>query len=1059
MTEPNSQGRVELPDVEPYLQGVCDRFQQWQTLYTLTDAEGKEKLQSALGGAVGGWDSPFDFGLMVQTAAKPEREQNPEAREEAKEKIERFPVLEGIRKYAQDHVLLMGRPGSGKSTALAKLALEAAGQRRSIPVVVELRSWQGSIVALIRNALGRHGLTLTDEQLLLLWRDERLLLLFDGLNELPSEEARSQFTAFRQDHPKIPMIFTTRDLSLGGDFGIEKKLEMQPLTEPQMQGFVRSYIPEQAEQMLRQLRGRLRELGQTPLLLWMLCALFRDTGKIPENLGLVFRWFTQSYERKLKQDVRVESDREWWQPVLQQLAWVMVQGENPREKPTELRVAIARADAVRAIAQFLEGKVPHAEDFARRCLRDLQKYHLIQAAAGHEELEFRHQLIQEYYAAEALLERLPGLGEAALQGQYLNYLKWTESVALMLALVERQEVALGVVRSGWDVDLMLGARLAGEVKPQFQEQAIACLSQWMGEKAVNQEGAIALLNRTGSEYAIPSLLPALQDPDFDVHQNAAEALGEIGSERAIEALLIALQDQNSVRGNAAVALGKIGSERAIEPLLIALQDQDFFVRGDAAEALGEIGSERAFEALLIALQDQELLVRWNAAEALVKIGSERAIEPLVIALQDPDSNVRGRSAQALGKIGSERAIEALVIALQDQDFLVCGNAAAALDRIGSERAIEALVVALQDQGLFVRERAAEALGEIGSERAFEPLVIALQDQGLFVRGNAAVALGKIGSERAIEPLVIALQDPDSNVRLSAAEALVKIGSERAIEPLLTALQDPDSHVRGRAAKTLGEIGSERAIEALVIALQDPDSNVRGSAAAALGEIGSERAFEPLVTALQDPDSHVRGRSAAALGEIGSERSIEPLLTALQDQESDVRGRAAAALGEIGSERAIEALVIALQDQSDARWHAVAALGNIGSPKALNRLWQLWVETSKEYLGKAIATIQSKCQYYNHDLYQASLKLEAIAPSPPNPTVTYDLRGATIGNMAHTVQGDQISTQNIAATEANLDHILATIQPVIETLKQKYPVTTETEAIAIIDAEFQEIKQT
>jgi hypothetical protein len=72
---------------------------------------------------------------------------------------------------------------------------------------------------------------------------------------------------------------------------------------------------------------------------------------------------------------------------------------------------------------------------------------------------------------------------------------------------------------------------------------------------------------------------------------------------------------------------------------------------------------------------------------------------------------------------------------------------------------------------------------------------------------------------------------------------------------------------------------------------------------------------------------------------------------------------------------------------------------------------------------------------------------------------YDLRGANIGSFAETVQGDQISTQNITTTEANLDDILATIQPIIETLKQKYPVTTEAEALTIIDAEFQEIKQT
>jgi energy-coupling factor transporter ATP-binding protein EcfA2 len=421
-------------DVQPYLTAITTKYEKWWQLYTLTDAESKKRQSQDV--------TPiFDFGLIVQRVKKEEREQPQE------EKVERFSVLEGLRKYAQEQVLLVGRPGSGKSTALARLLLEEAttaltpspsanpphspglihfpearqglkslpnspsrlkttqppiisplpfgnakseqrtlamsqgfepladelllhgrGESTRIPVLVELRYWQGSITQLILNAFTRHELPLTAAQLETVLSYS--LILFDGVNELPSEEARSQLSDFRRNHPKVPMIFTTRDLSLGGDLGIEQKLEMQPLTETQMQAFIRAYLPKQAEEMLRQLGERLREFGQTPLLLWMLCDLFGETQTIPENLGLVFRLFTQGYERNLKQDVVIESDRDWWKSVLQQLAWVMMQGETP----TELRVGIAREEAVQAIAQFLNGKVAYGEDFARKCLRDLQKY-------------------------------------------------------------------------------------------------------------------------------------------------------------------------------------------------------------------------------------------------------------------------------------------------------------------------------------------------------------------------------------------------------------------------------------------------------------------------------------------------------------------------------------------------------------------------------------------------------------------------------------------------------------------------------------------------------------
>lgn len=90
----------------PYLESVSEKYAQWETFYTLTDVEGKTRPATT---------APLLRDLWVQTIEK-ERE-NPQERAE---KPERFTVLDGLRKYAANHVLLKGRPGSGKSTALAK---------------------------------------------------------------------------------------------------------------------------------------------------------------------------------------------------------------------------------------------------------------------------------------------------------------------------------------------------------------------------------------------------------------------------------------------------------------------------------------------------------------------------------------------------------------------------------------------------------------------------------------------------------------------------------------------------------------------------------------------------------------------------------------------------------------------------------------------------------------------------------------------------------------------------------------------------------------------------
>ncbi|MDY7015520.1 MAG: NACHT domain-containing protein, partial [Cyanobacteriota bacterium] len=343
---------------QPYVRAIRQNYARWWEVYTVTDVRGREWQNVPANEALEHPALLFDFGLKVQTVTREEvqpetrDETQPKQREEPREKIEQLPVLEGLRKYAFDektrHLLLVGRPGSGKSTALARLLLEESRQPSgTIPVLVELRYWQTSIEALMLDFFRRHELNLSNAELESLLSANQLLVLMDGTNELPSEEARSQLAAFRRQYPRVPAIFTTRDLNLGGDFGIEKKLEMQPLTETQMQAFVRAYLPERGEALLQQLQGRLREFGKTPLLLWMLCEVVCQSpdARLPSNLGGIFQVFARSYElssvRKhevaaLKGDTKPLSDRRLWGKALEHLAWVMMGGE----KPVELRVAI-----------------------------------------------------------------------------------------------------------------------------------------------------------------------------------------------------------------------------------------------------------------------------------------------------------------------------------------------------------------------------------------------------------------------------------------------------------------------------------------------------------------------------------------------------------------------------------------------------------------------------------------------------------------------------------------------------------------------------------------------
>ncbi|NET84968.1 MAG: hypothetical protein F6J94_24545 [Moorea sp. SIO1F2] len=912
---------------DPYLASIRNSYAQWWQVYTLTDVEGRKPKQQQR--------TPMLFnGLMVQTikSEQPQRDENREEYENPEE-IERLPVLDGLRKYAADHVLLVGRPGSGKSTTLVRL-LGDEGIQGKIPVLVELRYYQTSVLELVRNFLKRHGVLLNSTEIERLLFEGEFWLLIDGVNELPSEAARVDLTQFRKDYQKrTPMIFTTRDLGVGGDLGIQKKLEMQPLSVEQMSEFVRKYLPQQGEQMLQQLGDRLREFGQTPLLLMMLCALFQDKGEIPSNLGLVFRSFTQFYSDNIKQDVKVsEESRGFWTDLLQELGFVMTAGD----KPKEITVAIPKTKAEEILTNYLrQSGCIDPKVRARTWLKDLLNHHLIQQSG--DLIEFRHQLIQEYYTAEYLLKQLPRLSDQELQQNYLNYLKWTEPLVLMLQLVDDQAQAQQVVSLGLVVDWQLGARLAGAVKPEFQEQTVGLVAGLKVPTLVKVE----LLGITGSEKAIPELRKYLDDHNSYIRNMAAEVLEKIGTEATIDPLIKLLDDDHYlVRIRAADALGKIGTEATIDPLTKLLDDDHYLVRIRAADALGKIGTEATIDPL-ISLDYHNYYVRIRAADALGKIGTEAKIDTLIKLLDYQDSNLRIRAAEALGKIGKEATIYPLIKLLDYPEYWVRKSAAEALAKIGTEAAINPLIKYLDDPHSYVRIMAADALGKIATEAGIDPLIKCLDDPHSYVRIMAANALGKIGTEATIYGLIKCLDDSESDMRRIAAYALGEIGTEATIYPLIKLLDDNDSDVRKIVADALGKIGTEVVIDPLIKLLDDHNYYVRSRAADALGEIGTEAAIDPLIKLLDDNDSDVRSSGADALGEIGTEATIDPLIKLLDDYRSSVRSRAADALGEIGTEATIDPLIKLLDDyRSSVRSSAASALGKIGKEATIDPLIKL-----------------------------------------------------------------------------------------------------------------------
>ncbi|MEM1369679.1 MAG: HEAT repeat domain-containing protein [Cyanobacteria bacterium P01_H01_bin.15] len=937
--------------------------------------------------------------------------------------------------HERQHVLLAGRPGSGKSTTLQRLLLELAdvglAEDTVIPMYVQLkrdRPITDLILAEFRKAKVRVTLEQLDDWLL----QDQLLLLLDGVNEIPSDERRRQLQDFRDDNPTTPMVFATRDLSVGGDLGIAKQLEMRPLSEPQMRKFVGKYLakrrmPDQADTLLRQLKDRLREIAETPLLLKLLCDVFDPaTRQIPQSKGELFWQFDQKYDRIKKDKEYVPVSENFWDfkaDVLQFLAFAMIQTDD--KTSVEAWYALPRDRAETLLETWLKDRgVTDPATKAKLWLKDLRRCHLLQDAKDPGDLEFHHQLFQEYYAAEYLLRLLPTLSDDQLKQNYLNLLKWTEPITLMLSLVDEEEQALRVVRLAInDVDLMLGAKLSGNIHLNWQEQAVFHLTEKINEQITSQIYTTRLLGKTCSDHAVRILVENLiseenQESLFEI----AFQLSNINNQSIIDHLRQLLREENdliliasvfvlgktayqdvladlkdllnhsnsTVREQAIEALGDLRNTAVVPDLRQALQDSDYAVRAKAVEALGKLHDETSFSALLEIVKAthpisySRLYLRLTAAKALAKINSEKVRRELsqIVQCKDTEVEVRQHVVEALGELG-ESAIEDLLVAINET--AIAWQAAEALVAIGDRRAVTGLIKALENS--VPCEQAAYVLGELRDSKAVPALAEALEHWYPQVREEAAEALGKIGNTSVVSQLYELYEkeklSSNSNFRIKLTIALGKLGDSRVKEDLFELLQRggfdyilPRSD-RFHLFEALEEIADSSAIPVLTNLLQTRDDQDRQQAVKLLSKLCDETIASIFINALKDKNSVVRHEAIKALEKFEAQTVLPEIFASLKKTKEPKEKLAFfELLGYFDEHPVVDKLLSALieNDDSDIRFIIIESLVKLSISSVKSQAGEALSNPFKviflnEGLSYSLERLQTNIGFYNHEIWQ------------------------------------------------------------------------------------------
>jgi HEAT repeat protein len=317
-----------------------------------------------------------------------------------------------------------------------------------------------------------------------------------------------------------------------------------------------------------------------------------------------------------------------------------------------------------------------------------------------------------------------------------------------------------------------------------------------------------------------------------------------------------------LRADAARDLGQSKDKTAIPLLIQALGDREYEVRAAAAEALTHFREEAgvAVPKLTDLLQDKAWPVRKEAAIALGLLNDERAVKPLIKLISDNTVQPRGETIHrtivealiALGRLRNTRATDIMVKVLRkgyreapsDWQIQIRQAAAYGLGFLDQPEGTQALIdSAREDERPEVRESVVTALTMSKSDASFKIMLENLpfkpfEDIPKVWRRQEAIliALGERGDRRAV-PHIVSLNNSEyPEVRQALIHTLLRLGETQNSDVLMDLLRDRMPEVRAAAASALGHLQITEAAGALEVVAMDPDQRVSVAANTALESI-------------------------------------------------------------------------------------------------------------------------------------------------------------------------------------------------------------------------------
>lgn len=866
-------------------------------------------------------------------------------------------AAQSIRQLLTAHRILvvLGDPGSGKSTLVRWLAVTAAAGRitlgrefgipeRLLPLPVsvgrlaEVRDTYGRPCS-VDEALARYfqECNVGPEADLLPFLHRRLasgdcLVLLDGLDEVRASEReaiRGWLESFAVHARRNRYVVTSRLVGYASlSLPSAQEVVLQRLSADQVEQYVKAFhraylcwemgrpatveADQRANDLLASIKSspRLAALAGNPFLLSALALIHRAEGTLPRHRVQAYETFARALcetwagARRLvhgaiSRDLPYEDEA---LPVLGDLALAMHERYPAGVAPERFVVeTLAEAVGTRAGLDRVE-----AERAARKFLERAGQETQILLERGAGAWGFLHLTFQEFFAAAGLhaQERFEEVAWSHLFDP-----RWEEVLRLGVgyqALIQkRPEAARRFVKRvlkeaacpqhPWIVDVL-----------QKQIPLTALLAAEAGDalpRPLQTQIAQALLkwgNDCGLWKAGERVLTEVAGTEL------ARVVGDL--------VLRALERAEGNQGLAIDVLGWLREDRAAGHLERIVRGATPGPRCAAMKALRRIKPAGFKELVLSAVRDADWSVAHEAVEAIGEMRLPEGIGPLIEAegkdRSSTEITVVGLAAlSVLGRYDRRHLLAPALAALDSANPAARAGAAYVLGFIKPPGALPKLLKYLRDPDPHVRTQVSSAVGCLADDSALDVLVAALTDPDPAIRGSTAAGLHRWQGLFATIALVKAVEVAEPAARAEAARALSERVGGEAKDATLKALLNPDPATRARALAAVLETQEARTRQAAEDDGEEPPWHVRVAEYLYLeGDPPPEEVLRIVYERLNDPDPKVRGGTAGSLGMAAARETVQPLLHALKDRDLFVRYKAIQSLGALGADVPVEPLL-------------------------------------------------------------------------------------------------------------------------------------------------------